>query len=208
MEPDAAEIAPEVEVRRSRRRTRTVTAFRERGRVVVAIPARFSRAEEAAWVERMVARLERTERRRRPSDDELVTRAARLSSTYLGGAVRPTSVAWVGNQGRRWGSCSPSNGSIRISDRLRGMPTWVLDYVLLHELAHLVDAGHGPAFWALLEGYPHTERARGFLSGVSFAQQDGSAGGDGFADADGFGDDDDGFGDDGDADDVLAGPRA
>jgi hypothetical protein len=47
------------------------------------------------------------------------------------------------------------------------MPGWVVDYVLLHELAHLVVAGHGPQFWKLLETYPRTERARGFLEGVA-----------------------------------------
>ena len=53
------------------------------------------------------------------------------------------------------------------------MPPWVIDYVLLHELAHLVEQGHGPRFWALLEGYPRTERARGFLEG--FAGRRGSS---------------------------------
>jgi hypothetical protein len=49
------------------------------------------------------------------------------------------------------------------------MPDWVIDYVLLHEIAHLVLAGHGPKFWKLLEGYPRTERARGYLEGVAAA---------------------------------------
>ncbi len=76
---------------------------------------------------------------------------------------------WANNQEHRWGSCTVTDGSIRISTRLRGMPEWVLDYVLLHELAHLLHAGHGPEFWALLEAYPRTERAKGFLEGVTFA---------------------------------------
>lgn len=152
---------------------RTVTAFREDGRTIVAIPARFTRAQERQWVERMVARLEAQDRRRRPSDEQLAARAARLSERYLGGQARPTSVAWVSNQGRRWGSCTPGEGTIRISDRVRGMPGWVLDYVLLHELAHLLHSGHGPAFWALLAGYPRTDRARGFLEGYSYAASGG-----------------------------------
>ncbi|MGN6239974.1 MAG: YgjP-like metallopeptidase domain-containing protein, partial [Cellulosimicrobium cellulans] len=40
----------------------------------------------------------------------------------------------------------------------------------LHELAHLLHAGHGPGFWKLLESYPRTDRARGFLEGFSFAR--------------------------------------
>ena len=160
-----------VEVRRSRRRSRTVTAFREDGRTVVAIPAGFTRAQEREWVRRMLDRLANQEQRRRPSDDQLVRRATELSTRYLGGRAVPSSVRWSANQGRRWGSCSVGEGSIRISDRLRGMPSWVTDYVLLHELNHLLHAGHGPDFWAELEAYPRTERARGFLEGYSFAER-------------------------------------
>lgn len=167
--PDALVVPPDVEVRRSRRRTRTVTAFREGGRLVVAIPDRFTRRQEREWVRRMVSRLESQEVRRKPSDEGLAARATELSRQYLGGQAVPTSVAWSSRQGRRWGSCSTADGSIRISARLRGMPSWVLDYVLLHELAHLLSGGHGPEFWALLGGYPRTERARGFLDGFAFA---------------------------------------
>jgi predicted metal-dependent hydrolase len=117
----------------------------------------------------MVARLATQEQRRRPSDDELATRAAELSARYLGGKAKPASVTWSSNQGRRWGSCTSIDGTIRISDRVRGMPAWVLDYVLMHELTHLLHAGHGPEFWATLAAYPRTERARGFLEGVAFA---------------------------------------
>ena len=179
---------PDVEVRRSRRRTRTVTAFRENGRLVVAIPDRFTRVQEREWVRRMVTKVETSEQRRRPSDERLVARATELSRRYLGGQARPTSVAWSSRQGRRWGSCTVAEGAIRISTRVQGMPAWVLDYVLLHELAHLLCAGHGPAFWSLLGGYPHLDRARGFLEGVAFASDmqptpDGDAGehGDGSA---------------------------
>lgn len=170
MDPEelAAEIAA-AQVRRSKRRTRTVTAFREGGRTVVAIPDRFSRTEEREWVRRMVTRLMTSRARRIPSDEGLVTRAATLSGRYLGGRARPTSVAWSTRQGQRWGSCTPSEGTIRISTRLRGVPGWVLDYVILHELVHLLQPGHGPGFWAELEAYPHTERARGFLEGFAHA---------------------------------------
>ncbi|HEY0485748.1 MAG TPA: M48 family metallopeptidase [Mycobacteriales bacterium] len=156
-----------VEVRRSRRRRRTVAAYQDGDRVVVLIPARFTEAEEAEWVQKMVARLEARERRSRRGDAALATRARELSRRYLGGSVTASSVRWVGNQGSRWGSCTPSDGTIRLSDRLQGMPPWVIDYVLLHELAHLAVPGHGPRFWKLLEAYPRTERARGYLEGVA-----------------------------------------
>ena len=86
-------------------------------------------------------------------------------ATSAAGRV-PTSVRWSTNQGRRWGSCTPSDGTIRISDRVRGMPRWVLDYVLLHELAHLLHAGHGPDFWAELDAYPRTAARPGLPRGL------------------------------------------
>ncbi len=158
-----------VEVRRSARRRRTVSAYRDGDRTIVLLPAAMSAAEERRWVGVMLERLAAQERRRRPSDDTLLTRSAELSQRYLGGRARPRTVRWVDNQGSRWGSCTPSRGSIRLSSRLRGMPQWVVDYVLLHELAHLLVADHGSRFWDLVGGYPRTERARGYLEGVAAA---------------------------------------
>ena len=162
-----ADELPRVEVRRSGRRSRTVSAHREKDAIVVLLPARLSPAEEEVWVAKLVERVMRAERRRRPSDSELSLRAARLSRDHLDDLARPASVRWVGNQRARWGSCTPADGSIRISDRVRGMPAYVVDYVLLHELTHLLVGGHGPDFWAWVRRYPETDRARGFLEGVA-----------------------------------------
>lgn len=167
--PDAEE--PLVEVRRSRRRRRTVAAYREDDKVVVLIPARLSRKEEREWVATMLKRLEKSEKRRRPSDAGLRRRATELSNRYLGGLARPATVRWVENQNSRWGSCTPSDRSIRLSTRLQGLPPWVIDYVLVHELAHLIEAGHTPAFWGWVDRYPKAERAKGFLEGVAAATQ-------------------------------------
>jgi predicted metal-dependent hydrolase len=161
---------PPVEVRRSARRRRTVSAYREGGRIVVLIPARFTEAEEREWVARMVARVTgRQARRGRGGDAELVRRARDLSARYLDGRARPASVRWVPAMRTRWASCTPADRSIRLSRRLQHMPGWVQDYVLVHELAHLVEPGHGPRFWRLVDRYPRTERARGYLDGVSAA---------------------------------------
>ncbi len=165
----APDVSPRVDVRRSRKRRRTVSAYRDGDTVVVLIPARFSKREEAEWVETMLGRLDRRDRRRRPSDKGLADRAQELSRRYLDGAAGPTSVRWVDNQNERWGSCTVEDRTIRLSHRLRGMPSWVIDYVLLHELVHLQIPGHGPDFWALVDRYPRTERARGYLEGISEA---------------------------------------
>jgi len=166
---DGGRAVPAVEVVRSARRRRTISAYRSGERIIVQVPARMSRAEEAQWVDKMVRRVLAGERRLLRSDAELMTRAGELSLRYLGGKARPAAVRWVDNQAQRWGSCTPEDGTIRLSRRLVGMPDYVVDYVLLHELAHLLEPGHGDAFWALLDGYPRLERARGFLEGVTAA---------------------------------------
>ena len=167
--------SPEVEVVRSARRRRTISAYRSGDRIVVQVPARLSRAEEREWVDRMVRRILAGEQRRLRSDDDLTARARRLSADYLGGAVEPAAVRWVDNQNRRWGSCTPADKTIRLSRRLSGMPDYVVDYVLLHELAHLIEPGHGPKFRALMAAYPKLDRAEGFLEGVEAAQSSASA---------------------------------
>ncbi|WP_430497708.1 M48 metallopeptidase family protein [Micromonospora trifolii] len=163
---------PVVEVRRSQRRRRTVSAYRDGERVVVLIPDQFSRAEESEWVDRMLARLAAREGRLARSDAELLARANRLIELYLAGYATkavPASVRWVTNQNGRWGSCTPADRSIRISHRVQEMPEWVIDYVLLHELAHLIVPSHNARFWALVGRYPKSERARGYLEGVAAA---------------------------------------
>jgi predicted metal-dependent hydrolase len=169
--PAVAIPEPVIEVRRSKRRRRTVSAYREGERTIVLIPARMSRAEEAEWVEVMLKQLDAQDRRSKPSDQALLVRAQRLSRRYLNGRAIPRSVRWVSNQRSRWGSCTVDDGSIRLSDRLQAMPEWVVDYVLLHELAHLLQPSHGPEFWELLGGYDELERAKGFLDGWSLALQ-------------------------------------
>ena len=167
-------MSADVEVRRSARRRRTVAAHREGDRIVVLIPARFSRAEEARWVAQMVRDiLAREDRNRlrgaRAGDAALMSRALELNRHYFEGRAQPQSVTWVDTMRSRWGSCTPIDRTIRLSDRLRDFPPWVVDYVLVHELAHLVVPGHGPDFWVLVDRYDRTERARGFLEGVAAA---------------------------------------
>lgn len=160
-----------VEIRRSRRRRRTVSARRDGDKIVVMVPDNLTRAQERDLVSEMVAKVEKRERRgARRSDDDLLARARKLSDTYLGGLAEPVSVRWVGNQRTRWGSCTPDDRAIRLSSRLQKMPNWVVDYVLVHELVHLLEPHHNEAFWAWVANYPHTDKAKGYLEGWSDAQ--------------------------------------
>lgn len=152
-----------VEVRRSARRKKTISAEVVGDALLVSIPQRMSRAEEQQWVSVMAGRMtERLRRDRLNSEGALMRRANELADCYLNG-TRAGDIAWVTNQRSRWGSCSPQDGVIRLSLALADYPGWVRDYVIVHELAHLQVADHSPEFWKLVNRYPLTERARGFL---------------------------------------------
>lgn len=148
----------DVEVVRSARRRKTVQAREVDGVLRVTIPATMTAADEAHWVAEMQRRVSR---RRTAGTVDLDARARDLAARH--DLPRPGAIRWVTNQGQRWGSCTPRDRTVRLSDRMAGFPRWVIDYVVVHELAHLVHADHSPAFWALVARYPLTERARGYL---------------------------------------------
>ncbi len=163
-----------IEVRRSARRKRTVSADIRDGVLRVSIPGHFSPSQERQWVERMVERMSAKYFARPAVDDDeaasaLQRRAQALARQYLGGRGVPSTIGWVTNQTTRWASATPAHRSIRLSHRLRGMPEWVVDYVILHEMAHLVEPSHNAVFWDLLSAYPSTETAKAFLDGAAFA---------------------------------------
>ncbi len=147
-----------VEVVRSARRRKTIQARLVDGVLRVHVPAHLTPAEEARWVREM---RERVARKRTTAGIDLAARARGLARRH--GLPEPAEIAWSDRQQSRWGSCTVGEGRIRISSRLAECPGWVLDYVIVHELAHLVVPGHGPKFWALVDRYPRTERARGYL---------------------------------------------
>lgn len=147
-----------VEVVRSARRRKTVQARQVNGVLRVCIPATMTKGEEEHWVTEMIRRIER---KQATDEIDLELRARDLATRFR--LSKPTSVRWATNQEWRWGSCTPSDGTIRISSRLVGEPSWVLDYVIVHELAHLDVRNHGPLFWELVRRFPKAERARGFL---------------------------------------------
>jgi predicted metal-dependent hydrolase len=148
----------DVEVIRSPKRRKTVEAREVNGVMQLSIPSWMSKAEEQQWVGKM---LQRFERRRATDEIDLQARAEILAVRYR--LPQPASIRWVDNQEWRWGSCTPADRTIRLSSRLAAFPPWVVDYVIVHELAHLAEGGHGRAFWDLVNRYPKTERARGYL---------------------------------------------
>ncbi|MHB8439664.1 MAG: M48 metallopeptidase family protein [Acidimicrobiales bacterium] len=161
---------PLVEVRSSARRRKTASAHWEDDTVVVVVPSWMSGSQRQEMVDHLVRRAMKHRPHLHSSDADLTRRARSLAATVLNG-VLPQSVRWVSNQDRRWGSCSPSGGHIRISDRLRVVPDWVLDSVLVHELAHLEVHSHSRQFHALAGRYPRTKEADAFLEGFGLGVQ-------------------------------------
>lgn len=160
-----------VEVVRSARRQKTVSAELKNGVLVVRAPAELDDASLAPIIEKFRRQLARKVRPSPQSDEALAERAQQLNEMYFNGRLRWHSIRYVSNQQKRFGSCTPSTGTIRLSDRLASMPGWVRDYVIVHELAHLEEANHGRRFWQLVNQYPLTERARGYLMAVGLEEQ-------------------------------------
>lgn len=164
----------DVRVVRSPKRRKTVSASLEQGVLVLRIPARMTKAQEGYWVERMRQRFQKERLPKVDPESALQQRTERLNQRYFGGQLR-FRIDWVDNQRARWGSCTPTSARIRLNRELAGLPDYVVDYVIVHELAHLLEANHGPRFWALVARYPATERARGFLEGYQWVKQRGSS---------------------------------
>jgi predicted metal-dependent hydrolase len=165
---------PPIEIIRSHNRVKTASARMVDGTLVVRMPAHISPEEERRLLDKLVPRVIKAERRHSPDRlPDLKRRAAELNRRYFGGRLKVREIRWVSNQGKRHGSCTPSNATIRISDRMGSMPLWVLDYVIVHELAHLIEGNHSPAFWDLVYRYPLTERARGYLIAVHLEGESG-----------------------------------
>ncbi len=170
---------PSIRITRSPNRRKTISARLVDGGAVIEVlaPSNATDAELAPIIDRLKGRILRRQEKAETADDAaLARRAAELNREYFEGKLRPAEVRYVTNQQRRYGSCTPATGVIRISHRIAAMPSWVRDYVLVHELAHLKEANHGPKFWKLVNRYPNTERARGYLIAVGL-EGDPDAGG-------------------------------
>jgi predicted metal-dependent hydrolase len=172
--PDGSPVA--VTVRRDKRLKKSARWARERdGTILVRIPYHLTRRHLKSLLEDIAGQLARQQKQAaRRTDADLQARAEHVNRKYFDGQIEWRAIRWVSNMRRRLGSCTnggSTDGHIRISDRIHDWPEWVIDYVIAHELAHRVHPDHSKEFWAYLEAaYPLTERARGFIQGVGFAQ--------------------------------------
>jgi len=160
----------EIVVIRSTRRKKNISAYRQGGRIVVSIPARMSKADEREMVPQMVAKIRAQEAAATMSEETLQARVDELLTELAPEiTLRPSAIKWRGMR-ERWGSCTGTDRTIRISDRLKGAPDYVVDYVLFHEAIHLQYFDHGPEFKALLAKFPLENQAEAYLSGYEAAE--------------------------------------
>ena len=159
-----------IEIIRSARRRKTVSAEVKNGVLIVRAPELMTDNELTPIIQKLQKRLQKRFKPVPKTDDELERLAQQLNTRYFKNQLRWQSIRYVTNQAKRFGSCTPSKGTIRMSHRLASMPDWVLTYVVVHELAHLQEANHGPRFWKLVNRYPLTERARGYLMAVGLEE--------------------------------------
>jgi predicted metal-dependent hydrolase len=162
----------EIRIIKSRKRRKTVQARETGGVLEILAPAYLSDKQLDPIIKDFEARINRHKKLSKLEDETLERRAAALNRQYFDNLLRWESIRWVSNQNRRHGSCNTDGGTIRISHRIAEMPRFVQDYVIVHELAHVIEPNHSQRFWDLVYRYPKTERARGFLMAVGIEDQD------------------------------------
>ena len=161
----------EIVVLRSKRRKKSISAYRQGGRIIISIPARMSKADERSVIPEMIAKIRAQEADESPSETMLMQRCVQLLERYAPEiTICPKSINWR-QMRERWGSCTSVDATIRISDRLKGAPDYALDYVLFHEAIHLHYFDHGPEFKALLARFPEESRAEAYLEGFEAAER-------------------------------------
>lgn len=155
-----------IEIIRSKRRKNTVQAKFVKEKLCIYLPTGMSESEEKRWIAKMISWSQRHKKKKQLNDNtELLKRAQELNKMYFDGSL-DFSIKFVTNQNTRFGSCTSATKSIRISDRLAKMPRWVQDYVIIHELAHILHPNHTKRFWEKVNRYKYTERAKGYLIAV------------------------------------------
>jgi predicted metal-dependent hydrolase len=155
---------PQITIVRSRRRKKTIQTKYGEGRLWIYLPAGMSLQNERKWIDRLIEKNERWKRKQtvKSSDSWLVQRAAELNKKYFDGSL-DFSIRFVTNQNSRFGSCTSLDRTIRISERVKTMPIWVQDYIIIHELAHLIYPDHSKKFWEKVNRFRYAERAKGYL---------------------------------------------
>lgn len=153
-----------IKILRSKKRRRTISARLIKDILVVRAPENIPESRLEKAVAELKARIERKQLKQELNkDDNLARRAREFNRQYFDNKLKINSIEYATDQNSKFGCCNCRSGCIRISHQISAMPQWVRDYVILHELAHLVVPNHSRAFWEIVNRYKLAERARGYL---------------------------------------------
>lgn len=156
-----------VKILRSKKRRRSVSGRMIKNILVVRAPENMPEIRLQEVIAELKARIERKCLKEELNKSEnLASRAEKFNKRYFENKLKVNSIEYVTGQKTRFGCCNFRTGSIRISHRISSMPQWVRDYVIIHELAHLVAPDHSKAFWDIVNRYKLAERAKGYLIAV------------------------------------------
>lgn len=156
-----------IKILRSKKRRRTVSARLLKDILIIRAPENIPESRLQKVVTELKARIERKQLKEELNKDEnLVQRAKKINLQYFENKLKINSIEYVADQNSKFGCCNYRTGCIRISHRISAMPQWVRDYVIIHELAHLVVPDHSRTFWDVVNRYKLAERARGYLIAV------------------------------------------
>jgi len=154
----------EVKIIRSRRRFRTVSASLTKDILLVQAPQILSAERLNKIIDKFKIKFEnKLLKTDLDKTRDLVGCANRINMKYFDNKLKLDLIEYATDQNSKFGCCNWRTARIRISHKISLMPGWVRDYVVLHEMAHLVEPNHGKAFWDIVSRYRLTERARGYL---------------------------------------------
>lgn len=158
------DISKGVKIIRSNKRKKTISARLVGDVMFVYAPVDISDSELEKIIDKLKKRLDKRKfKKELDKTQDLVVRAERLNKEYFNSRLKISSIEYTTNQSRLFGCCNYRTKKIRISHRLVQMPYWVKDYVIIHEMAHLIEPNHSKTFWDIVSRYKLTERARGYL---------------------------------------------
>ena len=166
-------LIKKVVVKKSAKRKKTLNARLKDGVMEVSAPATITTKELDTFIENFKLRFEKkAEQAELDKEASLAKRADELNRKYFEGKLTYAEIRYSVNQKKRFGVCYPESGKILINARLKEMPRWVQDYVLIHELTHLIFPNHSDTFWTTVRRYPKTERAIGYLMAKGIEEEE------------------------------------
>jgi len=159
----------EVKIIRSQRRKRSVGARLVNDLLLISAPLSLSQDKLDEIIGDFKLKFSRQKLKNELGKEKnLLNLAKILNKQYFNNQLKIKGIEYSINQNSRFGCCNYHTAKILISHKIGLMPKWVRKYVLVHEMAHLIEPNHGRVFWEIVGRYKLAERARGYLMAFGF----------------------------------------